>query len=151
MSAMLNIGESSEELSGDEEKLLETILSHVVDVMPGDKQTVAEMIESSTLVSGKPTEDARLKQMGIRRDRYLKISGTAFNVIAIAAKNKYIKEMLKDSAFQGDYKNILSRHPAVMEEKTRVISMGGELKTRCIILDWKKVEKIHFNAEPNLF
>jgi len=149
MSAMLNIGESSEEL--DEEKLLETILSHVVDVGVGDKQTVAEMIESSKLVSGKPTEDARLKQMGIRRDRYLKISGTAFNVIAIAAKNKYIKEMLKDSAFQGDYKNILSRHPAVMEEKTRVISMGGELKTRCIILDWKKVEKIHFNAEPNLF
>jgi hypothetical protein len=126
----------------DEITILDEILNHRIKINVCDELTIAELITRG-IKAGKPEFDQKLRQIGIRRDTGLIIDGTPYNMLAVSTNSATIKEALRNSPHR-EYKNILFRHPAAIFENTRPINMAGGKKTRCIILDWKKISELHF-------
>jgi hypothetical protein len=141
----------------DEEILFDNILNHKIRIDSQTEKTISEMLfeinENDELINkSKPYYDVNLKQIGIRRDREMKINKTTYDAIAISVNNHYISEILKNTPYHR-YKNILIRHPASIFEDTQSVRMLDQKKERCIILDFNKVKEIHYDIEEskNLF
>ena len=142
INAINEIHIDSKDNSTDEEILLDIILNYKLKITPSDEKTIAELLIEKE-IEGKPGYDNQLKQIGIRKDKYMKIDGNIYNALAISISNNYIKDILKNSPYK-EYKNILIRHAAILFDETKPIRMAAGKKSRAIILNWEIVEKIYF-------
>jgi len=129
---------SGEKIKSDEDRIIERILQEKIKLDPGNDLTIAEMLIKKKMdTSGEVlTYDASIRRYGLRR--YITDNT---ETLAIDTDHPEIKKILRDTPFS-EYKEILQRHPAVIE-KSKVVYMSGK-NTRCVILNWKQLEEKYF-------
>ena len=124
--------------------ILNYIFNHRIRITPDKELTLFEMITETDIDGESFTYKNQLSRWGIRRDVEMVIDGESHNALAIVAHHADIRNILKETEYF-DYKDMLGRHPAALFEETKPIYMAAEKqKQRCIILDWEKIEDIHF-------
>jgi len=140
----------------DEESLLDTLFNHIVKE-DGMTLTIGQMLTGDTdgvakdYVNGvqyEPSTDDWLKKAtkyGFKVDK----NKDGIEYFAINEKSEFIKGILKDTAF-ADYRQILQRHPAIINDgKTIPIRMAGKVD-RCLLFDWEVVKKLHFEVQEEV-
>lgn len=131
------------EIKSDDDKIFNRILQERVRIDPSTELTIAEMLiikEINTQQGGEKLKyDEQIRRYGIRR-----CIQKDNDTLAIDTDHPEIKKMLRESSFS-EYKEILQRHPDVIE-KSKVVYMSGK-NTRCIIFSWEKLENRYFREK----
>lgn len=129
----------------DEDRILSCIFQYRIKIDPGTEFTIAEMLTKKEIntqtANYELIYDSYLRRYGIRR-----CISKDKEILAIDMNNAEIKKILRDTPFS-EYKEILQRHKLVIE-RSKVIYMSAK-NTRCIILDWKKLEEKYFKEKFN--
>lgn len=139
---------SEPDYKDDEDRILERIFQERIKIDPGHEETIAEMLIEKIMDTSSGDEvlkyDSIIRRYGLRRFDY-----KGKEALAIEKENPALKRILSDTAFQ-DYKEILQRHPAIIDI-SQVVRMAGKT-TRCMLFSWEKLEKQYFmeKNEENL-
>jgi len=128
-------------VESDEDKLIFELLDYPLQINPGERVSVAELILEASNLAEKISPDRHniLQRSGIR---IFDMSGKQY--LAIASSHSAIKRMLADTMYGGgNYFEILKRHEAKRETKT--IRFASQAK-RAILLDWETIHKKYFSV-----
>ena len=129
----------------DEDRILNRIFQERIKIDPSLELTIAEMLTTGdgdmSIVSEKLKYDENIRRYGIR-----KMPSKTEEILAIDADHPEIKRILRETPFS-EYKEILQRHPAVIE-KSKIVYMSGK-NTRCVVFSWGKIHEKYFREETN--
>ena len=124
----------------DEDKLLFELLDYTIQLNPGERLSVAELImkASGLFDMDVNTDDYHnaLQRNGIRM---IKMNDKLY--LAIASSHSSIKRILSDTMYHSNYYEILKRHEA--KRKTQTVRFAGQAKS-AVLLDWDVVKEKYF-------
>jgi len=127
----------------DEDRILNRIFQERIKIDPSIELTIAEMLTivdtDMSLIDGKLRYDENIRRYGIR-----KMISKGESILAIDADHPEIKKILRETPFS-DYKEVLQRHPSVIE-KSKIVYMSGK-NTRCVVFSWKEIHEKYFKEE----
>jgi hypothetical protein len=136
--AIESIRKKQEEEEPEEVQILNQIFNHREKVSMNEELSVFEMLENHIKY-----KDV-LSRIGIRRDVTLTIEGKQYNALAIVGNHDDIRKIMKGTEFE-HYRQMLLRHPAsIFDELKSTHMISAKHKQRCVIMDWKIIEKHHF-------
>lgn len=128
-------------VESDEDKLIFELLDYPLQINPGERVSVAELILEASNQAEKISPDRHniLQRSGIRM-----FDAEGRQYLAIASSHSAIKRMLADTMYGGNYFEILKRHEAKRESRT--IRFASQAK-RAILLDWETVRGKYFSDQ----
>ena len=136
-----NIFENHTAEEDDEDKVLTAIFDSKIMTDDRDIVAISELLQVCKEKSLAPEKHSKLlARNGIKFFDY-----NGLNCLAIVQKSSSISELLRNTHYIENYKEVLRRHPSLVKE-THSVNISG-LTKRCILLNWKKIEEKYFSID----
>ena len=108
---------SKENIALDENIYFDYIMSHLIQINPVEKETVAQMIQSN-IHNLNNNYEKLLSQIGIRIEN---------KILYIACRHPRLIEIFRKNKLPENYQMVISRHKALIDEKRKRMRFAGNL------------------------
>jgi len=125
----------------DEDKMMHEIFNHKILTDEREQINISELIQICTDDTTCPENMKKLlHRNGIRFYTY-----KGQKTLAFAVGHNSIKAMLRETVYEQNYKEIMKRHPAIMEGSASIYFAGSN--TRAMFMNFDELRKMYFEEK----